>query len=71
MMLNPPPVDVDIILDPFLLNVLPRSLVPTIGWIVVVAVAGWAVAKRVVAFLVGEVVGSSEVEAGEESKKDR
>ncbi|KAK3345217.1 hypothetical protein B0H65DRAFT_524928 [Neurospora tetraspora] len=77
LMLHPPPVDVDIILDPFLFNVLPRSLVPTIGWIVVVAVAGWAVSKRVVSFLVGEVV-SSEVEAEEEasegveeSKKER
>ncbi|KAK1761441.1 hypothetical protein QBC47DRAFT_397408 [Echria macrotheca] len=39
LMQNPPPVDVDIILDPFLLNVLPRSLLPTVGYILVVAVA--------------------------------
>ncbi|KAK1776690.1 hypothetical protein QBC45DRAFT_210153 [Copromyces sp. CBS 386.78] len=74
LMLHPPPVDVDIILDPFLFNVLPRSLVPTIGWIVVVAVAGWLVSKRVVSFLVGEVVSSEEASEGveeTESKKVR
>ncbi|KAL0470744.1 hypothetical protein QR685DRAFT_524501 [Neurospora intermedia] len=76
LMLHPPPVDVDIILDPFLFNVLPRSLVPTIGWIIVVAVAGWVVSKRVASFLVGDIV-SSGVEAEEvgegvdESKKER
>ncbi|CCC07430.1 unnamed protein product [Sordaria macrospora k-hell] len=74
VMLHPPPVDVDIILDPFLFNVLPRSLVPTIGWIVVVAVAGWIVSKRVVSFLVGEVVLTEEAGEGveeTESKKVR
>ncbi|KAK3490765.1 uncharacterized protein B0T23DRAFT_382460 [Neurospora hispaniola] len=76
LMLHPPPVDVDIILDPFLFNVLPRSLVPTIGWIIVVAVAGWVVSKRVVSFLVGDIVSSGmeaeEVGEGvEENKKER
>ncbi|EGZ70591.1 hypothetical protein NEUTE2DRAFT_130590 [Neurospora tetrasperma FGSC 2509] len=76
LMLHPPPVDVDIILDPFLFNVLPRSLVPTIGWIIIVAVAGWVVSKRVVSFLVGDIVSSGmeaeEVGEGvEESKKER
>nr|pir hypothetical protein B17C10.270 [imported] - Neurospora crassa [Neurospora crassa] len=76
LMLHPPPVDVDIILDPFLFNVLPRSLVPTIGWIIVVAVAGWAVSKSVVSFLVGDIVSSGveaeEVGEGvEEGKKER
>ncbi|CAL5866441.1 uncharacterized protein PFLUO_LOCUS649 [Penicillium psychrofluorescens] len=37
LMRDVPPVGVDLILDPFLLNVFPRSLVPTAGWIVVVA----------------------------------
>ena len=37
----PPPVDVDIILDPFILNILPRSLGPTAIYISVVAVAAW------------------------------
>lgn len=42
-----PPVFVDIILDPYILNVLPRSLVPTVGYIVVVAVLSWFLARSV------------------------
>lgn len=38
---HPPPVDVDIILDPFILNILPRSLGPTAVYIGVVAVTAW------------------------------
>ncbi|EON61716.1 hypothetical protein W97_00932 [Coniosporium apollinis CBS 100218] len=37
----PPDVDADIILDPFLLNVLPRSLGPTAVYLVVLAIVGW------------------------------
>ena len=71
LMMHPPQVDVDIILDPFLFNVLPRSLVPTIGWIVVVALAGWAISKRVVSFLVRQVVlASDETEEGKASNEE-
>ncbi|EMD59185.1 hypothetical protein COCSADRAFT_164769 [Bipolaris sorokiniana ND90Pr] len=38
LMLHPHPVDVDIILDPFLLNVFPQSLVPVAIYITLVAV---------------------------------
>ncbi|KAI8947384.1 hypothetical protein F4801DRAFT_511544 [Xylaria longipes] len=38
LMKNAPPVFVDIILDPFILNVLPRSLLPTVIYIVAVAI---------------------------------
>ncbi|EMD87627.1 hypothetical protein COCC4DRAFT_193000 [Bipolaris maydis ATCC 48331] len=38
LMLHPPPVDVDIILDPFLLNVFPQSLGPVAVYITLVAV---------------------------------
>ncbi|KAF2229921.1 hypothetical protein EV356DRAFT_536854 [Viridothelium virens] len=41
LMLDPPPVLVDIILDPYLLNVFPRSLVPTAGYILGLAILGW------------------------------
>ncbi|KAL5419486.1 hypothetical protein PMIN06_007787 [Paraphaeosphaeria minitans] len=41
LMEHPPLVDVDIILDPFILNVLPRSLGPTALYVAVVAVAAW------------------------------
>lgn len=45
LMQNVPPVQADIILDPFLLNVFPQSLVPTACYMAVVggfaAVLGW------------------------------
>ena len=44
-MKNPPPVLVDLILDPYLFNVLPRSLVPTVGYIVVISIVTWFVAQ--------------------------
>lgn len=62
LMENPEPVDVDIILDPFLWNVLPRSLVPTVGWVVVVAGLSFFVARYVVGLLQG-IVGSNERQA--------
>ncbi|KAG5913764.1 hypothetical protein E4U42_000886 [Claviceps africana] len=45
LMSNPPPVLVDLILDPFLLNVLPRSLLPTVGYLLLVGVTTWSVAR--------------------------
>ena len=45
LMKKPPPVLVDLILDPFLFNVLPRSLLPTIGYILAVTGATWFVAR--------------------------
>jgi hypothetical protein len=47
LMKNPPPVLVDLILDPYLLNVIPRSLVPTAGYIAVIAVASWFVSRSI------------------------
>lgn len=44
LMTSVPPVRVDVILDPFLFNVLPRSLLPIVGYIIVVAVASWFLA---------------------------
>lgn len=49
-MQNVPPVRADVILDPFLLNIFPKSLVPTAGWITVVA----AVAVIISRWVVGE-----------------
>jgi hypothetical protein len=50
-MKDPPPVLVDLILDPYLYNVLPQSLVPTVGYLVVVGVVSWFVAKWVASSL--------------------
>lgn len=66
-----PPVAVDVILDPFLWNVFPRSLVPTAGWIVVVAIVAGVVARWVVGEL-GRVIEDARFERDEvEAKKER
>jgi len=59
LMQNPPPVNVDIILDPFIFNILPRSLLPTIGYIVVVAVVSFMTAQWTVAQLRAVIAESS------------
>ncbi|KAF2016589.1 hypothetical protein BU24DRAFT_205979 [Aaosphaeria arxii CBS 175.79] len=41
LMEHPLPVDVDIILDPFILNILPRSLIPVGIYIIILAVGAW------------------------------
>ncbi|KAI0542066.1 hypothetical protein GGR58DRAFT_335124 [Xylaria digitata] len=45
LMKNVPPVLVDIILDPFILNILPRSLLSTVTYIIVVAIVSWFVGE--------------------------
>ena len=49
---DPPPVDVDIILDPFLLNILPRSLGPTAIYISGVAVASFFISGFIYRWIV-------------------
>ncbi|OOQ91645.1 hypothetical protein PEBR_08937 [Penicillium brasilianum] len=71
LMRDVPPVAVDVILDPFLWNVFPRSLVPTAGWIVVVAIVAGVVARWVVGEL-GRVIEDARFERDEvEAKKER
>ena len=55
LMENVPPVVVDLILDPFLGNVFPRSLVPTACWGVVIGIVAVVLAKWVVGEI-GKVV---------------
>ncbi|KAG4419924.1 hypothetical protein IFR04_006961 [Cadophora malorum] len=42
-----PPVYVDIILDPFIFNIFPRSLVPTAAYIMLIAIGSWYLAKYI------------------------
>lgn len=57
LMRHPEPVLVDIILDPFLANLLPRTLLPTVGYVVVVAaVAGVLATQGVMPWLRGLMV---------------
>ncbi len=51
LMEHVPPVLVDIILDPYLLNVFPRSLVPTAAYLVILAIGGWYLAKYIAKWL--------------------
>ncbi|KAK4043533.1 hypothetical protein C8A01DRAFT_12913 [Parachaetomium inaequale] len=59
LMRNVPPVHVDIILDPFLLNVLPRSLAGIACYIVGVAVVAYFLAARIASGLQGLIAGGS------------
>jgi hypothetical protein len=47
LMEHVPPVFVDIILDPYLFNVFPRSLVPTAAYIVLLAIGSWYLSKYI------------------------
>jgi hypothetical protein len=66
LMREVPPVYVDIILDPYLLNILPRSLLPTVIYIIILMPFAWLVA-RTIASWVGDLASPN---AGERSKKD-
>lgn len=48
LMDHPEPVLVDLILDPFVFNILPRTLVPTVGFVVLVALVSWVLGVQVV-----------------------
>ncbi|KAF4581950.1 hypothetical protein GQ602_006574 [Ophiocordyceps camponoti-floridani] len=51
LMKLPPPVLVDLILDPYLYNVVPRSLVPIAGYLVLVGVVTWFLAQGIASSL--------------------
>ncbi|KAL4884379.1 hypothetical protein BJY04DRAFT_7496 [Aspergillus karnatakaensis] len=70
LMENVPPVLADIILDPFLANVFPRSLVPTAGYIVVVACVAIVIA-RWIAVQFARVVDSVDGKDTSEGKKNQ
>jgi hypothetical protein len=66
-MQNPPPVLVDLILDPYVLNVVPRSLLPTAGYLVIVAVLTWFVAR----WIAGQLQAVATAADEETDKKKR
>ncbi|KAH7155326.1 hypothetical protein B0J13DRAFT_618782 [Dactylonectria estremocensis] len=47
LMQEPPPVLADLILDPYVYNTVPRSLLPTIGYLVLVSLVAWFVARTI------------------------
>ncbi|KAF2417695.1 hypothetical protein EJ08DRAFT_599867 [Tothia fuscella] len=58
LMSQPPLVDVDITLDPFILNVLPKSLLPTAAYITPIAVGAWLLSGMVWKWL--SIIGQGE-----------
>ncbi|KAL8368372.1 hypothetical protein RB599_004023 [Gaeumannomyces hyphopodioides] len=68
LMSNVAPVHVDIILDPFILNVLPQSLAPTVVYVLFVAAIFWFVAQRAAAWVQKLAVDGSQSRS---SKKEQ
>jgi len=71
LMENVPPVLVDIILDPYLLNVFPKSLLPTAGYILLVAIASWFISGYVWQIVLKLVSSSDEVELKRDDPSDK
>lgn len=76
LMRRPEPVLADVILDPFVLNVLPRTLVPTVGYVVLVAALSWVLASRVLmpwvrGLMVEDGGGDGQDGEGREQKKTK
>lgn len=74
LMRRPEPVLADVILDPFVLNVLPRTLLPTVGYVILVAAASWVLAARLlmpwVRGLMVEDGGDGQDDAGREGREE-
>ncbi|KAF5629307.1 hypothetical protein F52700_7626 [Fusarium sp. NRRL 52700] len=51
LMKDPSPVHVDLILDPYLYGLIPRSLVPAAGYLVLVGAVAWLVSRSIVSKL--------------------
>ncbi|KAL1843655.1 hypothetical protein VTJ49DRAFT_637 [Mycothermus thermophilus] len=71
LMISPPPVDTDVILDPYLANVLPRSLAGTAVYLVVVGALAYLGLARGARWVISELVRSSSQGHGEEEDDGR
>jgi hypothetical protein len=67
LMQNPPPVLVDLILDPYVFNVVPRSLLPTAGYLVVLAILSWFAAQWIAKQL-QSIAGAADHQAKQKKK---
>lgn len=61
-MKDPPPVLVDLILDPFIYNIVPRSLIPTAGFIVAVSLVAIFAARYIASKLQSIAITSDSTE---------
>lgn len=71
LMARPEPVAADVILDPFVCNVLPRTLVPTVGYVVLVAGLSWVLSTRLVAPWLRGLMVEGEPAVGVEQEQER
>lgn len=76
LMRRPEPVLADVILDPFVLNVLPRTLLPTVGYVILVAAASWVLAARLLmpwvrGLMVDGDGGDGQDDAGRQGKEEK
>lgn len=76
LMAEVPPVHVDLILDPYILNVAPRSLLPTMGYVTIVASIAWFLASFIRSRLLGVVLkidtaNGQDVKRGEIDQRKR
>lgn len=60
LMREPPPVLVDLILDPYIYNVVPQSLLSTVGYITTIAIITWFVAQSIASRLQSIAAGGIE-----------
>ncbi|EGE04561.1 hypothetical protein TEQG_03432 [Trichophyton equinum CBS 127.97] len=67
LMADVPPVLVDLILDPYIFNILPTSLVPTLGYVLVSAVLAWFI-SRYIWLQLSATAKALDVDAEKESK---
>jgi hypothetical protein len=65
-----PPVLVDIILDPYLLNIFPKSLVPTAGYLIILAFGSWFLSGLIWRLLI-RVADARPIESGDTDRTKR
>ncbi|RMZ83975.1 hypothetical protein DV737_g1286, partial [Chaetothyriales sp. CBS 132003] len=63
-----PPVQVDLILDPYLLSILPTTLLPTVGFILAVAVGSWLASGWIIKSLLRPLASRPEVSEGKKRR---
>jgi hypothetical protein len=66
LMEHVPPVFVDIILDPYILNFFPRSLIPTASYIIILAIGSWLLSQYILKRVV--VMASEDLELEKKTK---
>src|SRR6266516_4705638 len=64
LMSDVPPVLVDVILDPYLLNVFPKSLVPTAGYLIILAFGSWFLSGLIWRLLI-RIADARPIESGD------